>query len=1072
MSSQIRPGPTRAHRLRLWVGSLVLASCGGASEVASMQVCDRVGTLCVTGDEHGGLGLSGARGATGDLDGDGVRDLVNVSGSLSIAWGDGDAREYLLFPEGVADAEIGDVDGDGDLDVVFVTTHPASLRVLENQGARRFLERAAVVVPGYGASLWLGQLDGDGPLDAVVASSGNDGALTVFTAGLTRVQPIAVGPGLSAVEVGDLDGDGRLDIVATDDFEMAIRVALADGAGFAAATKISTGRAPAHLQLYDFDGDGRLDVLTQGDSPGIWFHPGDGGGGLAAPRVVVVQESTSRGFAAHRDEQGRRWLITLDNYPLVASQLDDADRVVRRVVAGGHLETYRIAMDGGSLLTQGTFYGQRYSLDPSHVFTELRHGGPGTNRSIALADLDADGEPELLSVEDDVVLRRGLDDESWDEGQPLYAAQGHIYSLVVADVTGDGAPDLVLSGDAPSLQVAVGVGDGTFTAGGAPVQLDGSPGRMYAGLSAPGEAAAVAVAVYDSDDPGVDVLRFDAAGELIDQARVVAADGVVTLTSADLEADGDEDLVVLTRDAHEASSLSLVPRLADGWGPARTRSLADLHSESAPDRPLNGAQLVTGDIDLDDRVDAMLVASGVVVHLLDIGADDPPAPRMREYPGLAAPDALALADVDGEGPLDLVSCSYGGLRILLQASDGEVQPQVAHDQFVRSCALHVDPDDRRATAATATDRGYALLRPDFAPALARTDSFEGGMSFGGRVEAGDIDADGVADIVVADRPWGWGGSTAVLWGSAGGQARRATRQAGMPFRVAELAVAPLDDRPGDEVVMAWTTGNMSIGAGGAVQIWTHAEGSLQQRFTTNPRLGSQVVGVGVQRRAGAPSDVILLDRFAPGELGVIAVPRGDDGDFIADADVLLWSGPWIDDAPAMVIADFDGDGYEDIAVSYGALEGVALTWGDRERTPAVTTVPIPVAARTNLASADLDDDGAAELFVGTEQGVVRIAFAGREPKPREKLLADSAVLNLTITDVDGDGITDIVAHNSWWLSINLRAPTGIYFAKLLFLPLSQLRAADIDGDQILDFIGIFGGEVITRRSTGAPGPPL
>ena len=1041
---------------RLWVGLLIFAGCG---EVASMQVCDRVGSLCVAEDV--GQGLYAGKGATADLDGDGVRDLVSAGSGLSVVWGGSNRREYRFLPNRVRDVEIGDVDGDGDPDIVFITTTPASLRVLENRGDRQLVERPAVTVTGQVESLWVGHLDGDDTLDAVVASHGKGGTLTVLTTGLTRILPIAVGHELGAVEAGDLDGDGHLDIVTADRDDAAIHVLLADGAGFAAPRRISTGLSPEYLQLYDLDGDHQLDVLTHGKGPEIWFHAGDGVGGLAPPRGLVVQERASEGFGAHRDEQGRRWLITLDRFILLASQLDDADLVAGRVVAGGPSYAYSLDMDAGSPLLRGWGYGSRHSLASSYVFTELRHGGPG-NESPVLADLDADGELELLSVENRVVLRRQLSDKSWDDPQVLLKSTEHIASFIAVDVTGDGVPDLVIGDDTSSVYVAVGVGDGTVMAAGAPVQLDHTPGLMAALTLAPDEAAAVAIASLDM--PGIDVLRFDAAGSLLEQTRPLATATARTLTSADLEGDGDEDLVVLTMNDDQSSSLVIVPRLADGWGPSRTRSLANVHTTTAPDRPLESPALVVGDIDLDDRVDAVLVASGAVVRLLDIGADDPPAPQIHEDPGFDDPDALALADIDGEGPLDLVTCSSGGLGIVLLTADGELRPQAPNNRYVTRCALHVDPQDGRASAAIASDRGYSLLRPDFAPALTSTAGFEGGPGFLTRLVTGDIDADGTADIVVADVPSpGPVGSTAVLWGKADGEPGRATWQAGELFQTAEIAVAPLDDRPGDEVVIAWTHG--------VTQIWTHDDGALQKLFTTQAALGYDVRGVGVQGRASERSDVILLGRITD-ELGVIALPRGEDGGFITGADVLLWSGPWIDDESTMTIADLDGDGYEDIAVLHGALEGVAVTWGDRGRAPSVTTVPIPVSARTSLASADLDGDGAAELVVGTERGVVRIGFADREPTPRQTLITESANRGLLLADFDADGTTDLVDANDSRLRISLRSPAGNYFQRLsVFLGSLQLRAADIDGDEILDLVGLFGGTVITRRSTGSPPPP-
>jgi hypothetical protein len=1033
---------------RSWLALCLLAGCGGDGPPA--RACDRLGLLCGDQDRPQGLDVRDSRGVTGDLDGDGFRELVTAADSgLSIAWGHADLRDYRLIPGGAPGAAIGDIDGDGDLDVAFITAEPATLRVLENRGARQLVDGPTIKLAGRAQSLWLGPLDADDSLDAVVASA-DPGTLTIVRDGLTRTDKITVGADLSAVTTGDLDGDGQLDLVTIDRSGAAIHVALAQGAGFAAPRRVATGLHPEHLQLHDLDGDGHLDALTHGTSADIWFHAGDGAGGFASGRSLIVQDGASPGFGAHRDEQGRRWLITVDDGHPIAHQLDDADSVVQRTVAGGILHATGLDMDAGAPLTHGTSLGERHSLASSYVFTELWHGGEASLEPIAIGDVDQDGELDLVTVEaDEITVRRRLadgTDPSWAEPWSL-ARPHHVVALAIADVTGDGLPDLVVGDSAPSIYVAIGAGDGSFTPA-PPVPLDATPYRLHAGLTAPGEPAAVAHGGHDA--PGVAVLRFDAAGALLDRTVVYPTDNPTRLTSADLDADGDQDLVVLTA----TISLVLIPREADGWGPATARSLADLHLEVLPDQPLQSPDIALGDIDLDGRVDAVMVASSAVVRLMDIAADPPPAPQLDEQLGLHYPETLGLADVDGEGQLDLVTCSSSDLQISLITADGELQPQAPHDQFIFRCALHIDPDERKATAVTATDRGYSVLRPDFAPALARTDIFEGGPDPLQYIATGDVDADGLTDIVVSDESM----SLAVLWGDPDGQPRRATWTSGSLYDTrADPVVGPLDDRPGDEIITAWGT-------------WTYQDGALRRLSTGAQLTGHFPRALGLQARAGERSDLIVLATQPQGQAAILAIPVDPDGALRNDAEVMLWSGPWSGDDAVLAIADYDSDGYDDIAAlnrSSIPVPGlrVVVVWGDRDRAVLEPTMDFPWPVPSTIASADLDADGAPELFLGANFGVVSVEFTGREPNPLVPIAAPLTSDILHAADLDADGHTDLVLGNDGELKIVLGPRADDLTARLDVSPAwTQLRAADLDGDEILDLVGLLDGAVVTRLS--------
>jgi len=239
----------------------------------------------------------------GDLDRDGNPDLVATghdSHGVFVWLGDGTGRfrsaagsPYPALASGKPHNHglaLGDLDGDGDLDVVTTDdeAHVVAVLIGDGRGGFRPAPRSAFRVGRQPYPPTLGDVDRDGRLD-VVTPDVESGTLSVLLGdgrGGFRVasgSPIGVTARPYFVELGDLDGDGVLDAVASHDDVSLVTVLLGDGRGgfrAAAGSPLDVGRRAGKVAIHDVDRDGKRDIVL-GSGDGVIVRLGDGRGGLA-----------------------------------------------------------------------------------------------------------------------------------------------------------------------------------------------------------------------------------------------------------------------------------------------------------------------------------------------------------------------------------------------------------------------------------------------------------------------------------------------------------------------------------------------------------------------------------------------------------------------------------------------------------------------------------------------------------------------------------------------------------------------------------------------------------------------
>ena len=355
--------------------------------------------------------------AVADLNGDGKPDMVvanqcttgtqgsgctNYAGSLGVLLGNGDGtfQAAVTYRSGMYDATsvaVADVNGDGRPDLVVTNfcsnsnCNPAgtpTVGVLLGNGNGTFQTAVTYSLTGYAPlSVVVADVNGDGKPDLVVS---------IYCASLSNCNPF--GPGAVDVLLGN--GDGTF------------QAAVAYGSG---------GFAAESVAVADVNGDGKPDIVvtncgsnTNCTNGTVGVLLGDGNGTF---QTAVSYSASARAYsAAVADVNG-------DGKPdLIVANTNGVD-----ILLGNGDGTFQAAGTYGS--------------------------GGSAAQWVAVADVSGDGKPDLVVVNNcgagnctngNVGVLLGNGDGTFQTAVTYGSAGYGTDSVAVADVNGDGKPDLLV----------------------------------------------------------------------------------------------------------------------------------------------------------------------------------------------------------------------------------------------------------------------------------------------------------------------------------------------------------------------------------------------------------------------------------------------------------------------------------------------------------------------------------------------------------------------------------------------------------------------------------------------------
>jgi hypothetical protein len=254
-----------------------------------------------------------------------------------------------------------------------------------------------------------------------------------------------------AAAVADLNGDGIPDLAVTNQLSNNVSVLLGNGDGtFQPQVNYSTSARPIGVAVGDFNGDGKLDLAVvnlRGNSVSILLGNGDG---TFQPQVTFPAGDFPAGLAVG-DFNG--------DGNLDLAVVNESDNTMSILLGNG----------------DGTFQPQ------------VTYATGGEPEGVVAGDFNGDGKLDLalLGAENrgDLLILLGNGDGTFETGQATPNAPTAADNFIVADLNGDGYPDLLIDDGGPSFLLYLGNANGTFTLRG--------PGLPCVGFGSNGCGAAV-----------------------------------------------------------------------------------------------------------------------------------------------------------------------------------------------------------------------------------------------------------------------------------------------------------------------------------------------------------------------------------------------------------------------------------------------------------------------------------------------------------------------------------------------------------------------------------------------------
>ncbi len=615
-----------------------------------------------------------------------------------------------------------DFNGDGKLDLASAnasTTSPAfSVLLNTTEPGASTLTFAAKQDFSSGYSPYfvtVEDFNGDGRPDLASANSSTDTVsvlLNTTDAGadipsFAAYQEFAAGDQPNGITSADFNGDGMPDLATVNYTSHSISVLLnttlpgAATPSFATKQDFNTGGASNSVATADFNGDGKADLLSGnlGSSMSVLLNK-------TVPGAVTLSFATKQDFTSGSAHGVAAGDLNGDGKPDLVSANYNSDTLSvllnTTALAEGPLAftdqqsfgtgNYPISVSTDDFNSDGKadLASANFSSGTISVLLNTTAPGAGTAtfaakqdfsvgdepRSVAVADLNGDGKPDLVSANmysNNISVL--LNTTTPGASTPTFAAKQDFgagmddepRSVAVADLNGDGMLDLVTNWGFNTISVwlnttAPGAGTATFAAKQDFGAADGWAAVAAADLNGDGKPDLVSAnwvsnnisVLLNTTAPGAGTATFATKQDF------GVGDRPGSVAAVDLNGDGMLDLA--SANNYSDSISVLLNTTAPG---ATTATFAAKQDFVVSDGPFFVA---AADLNGDGMLDLATPNSGtdnisVLLNTTAPGAGIPTFAAKQDFGAGDAPASVAAADLNGDGMLDLANTNMSSNNI-------------------------------------------------------------------------------------------------------------------------------------------------------------------------------------------------------------------------------------------------------------------------------------------------------------------------------------------------------------------------------------------------------------------------